>query len=108
MRWGPIANCLKAARTSRGIYLCAGCGREVEATVKVNGRRVKNVHVDHINPIVDPSVGFVSWDVLIERMFCEADNLQLLCNECHTNKTNLEKAIAKDRRLKNKEEDEDD
>ena len=107
-RWAPISDTLKAARVSRGLYLCAGCHREVEASIKVDGRRIKNIHVDHINPIVDPSVGFVSWDVLIERMFCEADNLQALCNECHTTKTNEEKAIAKERRLKNKEEDEDD
>lgn len=107
-RWAPIGDCLKAARVSRGLYLCAGCGRTVEASIKVNGRRVKNVHVDHIKPIVDPSIGFVSWDVLIERMFCEADNLQLLCNDCHTIKTNEEKALAKERRAKNKEEDEDD
>lgn len=108
MRWGPIANCLKAARTSRGIYLCAGCGREVEATVKVNGRRVKNVHVDHIIPIVDPNVGFVSWDELINRMFTEADNLQCLCGECHKIKTDEEKAVAKARRDKLKVEDFDD
>lgn len=92
---------------ARGLYLCAGCGREVEASAKINGRRVKNVHVDHIRPIIDPEVGFTTWDDLIARMFCEGDNLQLLCNDCHTTKTNEEKAIAKARRLRNKEEDDD-
>lgn len=108
MRWGPISNCLRDARVSRGLYLCAGCGEEVPATTKVGGKRVKNVHVDHILPIVDPDVGFVSYDVLIERMFCEADNLQVLCNECHTAKTDDEKARAKVRRQREKELDIDD
>jgi len=108
MRWGPIANCLKAARVARGLYLCNECGRQVEATVKVNGRRQKNVHVDHIVPIVDPAVGFVSWDELINRMFTEADNLQCLCGDCHKIKTDEEKAIAKARRDRLKEIDFDD
>lgn len=108
MRWGPIADCLKLARVSRGLYRCNSCGNHVEATIKVGGKRIKNVHVDHIKPIIDPDVGFVSWDDLINRMFCEADNLQCLCNDCHTIKTNEEKARAKARRERNKEEDIDD
>lgn len=108
MRWGPIANCLKESRVGRGEYLCASCTNIVPATIKINGKRVKNVHVDHIEPIVDPTVGFVSYDVLIERMFCEAPNLQVLCNDCHTIKTDAEKALAKQRRAKEKELDIDD
>lgn len=108
MRWGPIANCLKESRVGRGEYLCASCTNIVPATIKINGKRVKNVHVDHIEPIVDPTVGFVSYDVLIERMFCEAPNLQVLCNDCHTIKTDAEKALAKQRRAKQKDLDDDD
>lgn len=103
MRWGPIADCLKAARVSRGEYLCAGCGQTVPATIKINGRRAKNVHVDHISPIIDPDVGFTTYDNLIERMFCEADNLQVLCTDCHTIKTDKENARAKARRQRIKE-----
>ena len=98
MRWGPIADCLKNARVNRGTYLCSGCSQEVPASIKLDGKRIKNVHVDHIIPIVDPEVGFQGWDVMIDRMFCEAENLQCLCDECHTIKTNQEKAIAKERR----------
>lgn len=108
MRWGPIAQCLKAARVARGEYHCAGCGQNVPASIKINGRRTKNVHVDHIAPIVDPDIGFVDYDTLIERMFCEADNLQVLCHECHSTKTDDEKARAKLRRQRMKEEDIDD
>lgn len=108
MRWGPIAECLKLARVSRGEYLCAICKHTVPASIKVDGRRIKNIHVDHIYPIVDPNVGFQGWDVMVDRMFCEQDNLQALCEECHTAKTNEEKAIAKQRRLTNKDNDIDD
>lgn len=108
MRWGPIANCLRDARVARGMYLCVGCNQEVPATIKVGGRRTKNVHVDHINPIINPDVGFVSYDEMIERMFCEADNLQVLCNDCHTIKTDDEKARAKARRQREKDLDIDD
>ena len=108
MRWGPIAECLKDSRVSRGEYLCAGCQQTVPASIKVGGRRTKNVHVDHILPIIDPDVGFTSYDDLIERMFCEADNLQVLCTECHDIKTNDEKARAKARRAKERDLDIDD
>lgn len=107
-RWGPVASTLRKARVERGFYRCASCKEKVPATIKIGARRVKNIHVDHINPIVDPAIGFVSWDELINRMFCEEDNLQCLCNDCHTNKTNLEKAIAKDRRFRLKQLDEED
>ena len=108
MKWAPIGQCLKEARTKRGFYHCAGCEQEVPSSVKVEGsrRRVKNVHVDHIEAIIDPAVGWTNWDDCINRMFSELDNLQVLCGSCHTIKTNEEKAIAKARRAKEKLNDE--
>ncbi len=104
-KWRPIQDCLKNARVERGVYLCAGCNNHVPATIKdSSGKRRKNVHVDHIIPIIDPAVGWTSYDDMINRMFCEADNLQVLCAECHDVKTNEEKAVAKARRDNNKEE----
>ena len=99
-RWPPIPNALKNARVERGFYLCNGCKEIVPATIKdEKGRRIKNAVVDHIDPIIDPSVGWVSYESLIERMFVEEDKLQVLCHSCHTKKTNEEKAIAKERRI---------
>lgn len=103
IKWAPIQQCLKEARVRRGFYLCAGCKEEVTASTKLeSGKRVKNVIVDHINPIIDPAVGFTTWDDCINRMFCESDNLQVLCRDCHNVKTQEEKDIAKERRDKNK------
>ena len=105
MKWAPIGQALKAARTRRGFYHCAGCEQEVPNSVAVEGsrRRQKNVHVDHINPVIDPAVGWTTWDDCINRMFSEIDNLQVLCGDCHTVKTNEEKQVAKERRAKEKQ-----
>lgn len=98
LRWPPKSEVLREARFARGIYICNGCKQHIPASIKVNGKRVKNALVDHINPVIDPHVGFDSWDEVINRMFCETDNLQVLCKECHDKKTQEEKEIAKERR----------
>lgn len=74
--------------------MCAGYGRkphEVPASILVGGskRRVGNVFVDHIIPVGGPTQG--GWDGVIERLFCEAEGLQVLCKECHDLKTKDEK-----------------
>lgn len=103
-KWGPIQDCLREARVERGQYLCEGCKQIVPASTRdENGKRVKNVHVDHIIPVIDPDIGWVSWDDTINRMFSERDNLQVLCYECHKAKSDDEKARAKIRRNNNKE-----
>ena len=103
-KWAPIYKCTKEANVSRGLYLCAECKEEVPPTVTCPEKRtrVKNIFIDHIVPIVDPAVGFVSWDSVIERMFCDSDNLQLLCLKCHKAKSQEEIDIAKARRAKQK------
>lgn len=103
-KWPPISQCLKDARVARGVYRCAGCHEDVPASTKEERKKVKNVYVDHIQPIVDPEIGWTSWDETIERMFCEADNLQLLCKKCHDAKTSEERTIANERRKREKEE----
>lgn len=102
-RWAPRTDVEKAARIRRGVYRCAECGCEAPASEKLNGKKVKGYAVDHIEPVVDPEVGFTTWDSYIERMFSEADNLAVLCRKCHTEKSMKEKDIALERRRKEKE-----
>ena len=93
-RWSPNHNTKKDARVSRGLYRCEGYGRNahnVEATTKVSGKRKNNVFTDHIKPVG----GNGDWNKIIEGMFCEQDNLQLLCKECHDRKTKDERDEAK-------------
>lgn len=97
-RWGPNNNTKKKARVGRGVYLCNGCKKHVPASIKVDGKRKNNIFTDHINPVIDPHVGFVSWDSVVERMFVEEDVLQCLCTACHKIETDSERAIAKARR----------
>lgn len=96
VRW-PVRNKVKGdARVERGKYLCAGCGEIVPSSIKNDaGKRINNVTVDHIEPVVDPEVGFTTWDDYIERMFVERDNLQALCKECHDRKSAEERQRKK-------------
>lgn len=101
-KWNPIHQTKKEARVSRGMYECADCGNIVPPTIKVGRKRVNNVHVDHIEPVVDPDVGFTNFDEYIERLFTEKENLQLLCGPCHDRKTQEERQRGVERRRKEK------
>jgi 5-methylcytosine-specific restriction endonuclease McrA len=67
-------------------YKCAKCKKLFVAA---------DVQVDHVQPVVDPKKGFVGWDVYIDRMFCEIENLQVLCEADHKIKTDQEKLERK-------------
>jgi 5-methylcytosine-specific restriction endonuclease McrA len=87
--WKPITECkMKARRAYKGPlkrqkfeYQCNNCK---------NWFPEKKINVDHI-------VGAGSLNCaadlpgFVERLFCEQDNLQVLCTECHDKKTKLEK-----------------
>lgn len=87
--WKPITQCkLNAKRTYKGPnkrqkfeYQCNSCKKWFAE---------KNINVDHIEPAgslncANDLPGFV------ERLFCEVDNLQVLCSVCHNTKTQNEK-----------------
>lgn len=92
-RWAPKNRVRTKARIKRGWYLCQGVGRsphEVPVSIKNNkGKRVNNIQIDHIKPII-PITGFTTWDDVIRRLFCDSEGLQLLCLECHKLKTSVE------------------
>lgn len=62
-------------------YLCGVC-KEYTGSTKVT--------VDHITPVI-PESGFTDWNTFISRLFCEAKNLQVICDPCHNEKTNKER-----------------
>lgn len=102
--WKPISETIKNARVSKGVYLCNGCKQHVGASIVIDGKRVKNVFCDHINPVVDPETGFSGWDSFVNNLYCEEDNLQLLCKACHDLKSKAERVI----RSNNKKEQNED
>ena len=90
-RWPPKYETLNAAhvgiryneKTKREgkHYLCAMCQGEYPSA---------QVQVDHTVPVIDPDIGFISWDVFIDRLYCGHENLQVLCKPCHKEKSKLE------------------
>jgi len=87
-KWPPKYETLKEAQTGKKInektkrlamhYKCKKCKEDFPA---------KEVQVDHIKPVVDSKQGFKTWDVFIDRLYCEKKNLQVLCKTCHSEKT---------------------
>lgn len=87
-RWPPKYECLASAKTEKKVntktgrvaqhFMCASCGEDFPQ---------KEVQVDHIVEIGREK----SWDDFINGLYCEADNLQVLCIPCHKKKTQLEK-----------------
>ena len=87
--WKPITECkLKARRPYKGVnrrqkfeYQCNVCKKWFAD---------KEINVDHI---VGAGSLNCSADLagFVDRLFCEQDNLQVLCETCHNTKTQLEK-----------------
>ena len=91
--WKPVSECKqKSKRPYKGPnkrqkfeYQCNHCKK---------WHAEKNINVDHIIPAgtltcANDLPGFV------ERLFCEVDNLQCLCTECHNIKTQNERKHEK-------------
>lgn len=99
-KWAPINECKKRANVQRGMYQCEECGDVVPLTIMddVKRKRMKNIAVDHVVPVVDPEKGFTTWDDVIEGLFCEAENLKLLCKKCHDIKCAEEISTSSKRR----------
>ena len=95
-KWPPKYQCLNASLVGQRVnvatgriakhFKCAQCAGEFPAS---------KVQVDHIAPIIDPTIGFTSWDDVVDAMFCEKENLQVLCTSCHKEKTAAERKQLK-------------
>lgn len=77
-QWKPRYEALKLSRVSRGLYKCSACEDLFKST---------EVEIDHIYPVVDPKVGFTTFDDYIEKLFCPVELFAILCVQCHKNKT---------------------
>lgn len=102
-RWPVKWAVLKAALVGKSVntktgkfaqhYRCSHCRANFPAA---------DVVVDHIHPVIDTMKGFTTWDEYVERMFVEAEGLQVLCKGCHKEKTAIERKERKDVRSKAK------
>ena len=60
------------------------------------------IEVDHIEPVGKlfdwpPNESFLKW---LRRLFCDVDNLQCLCKNCHKDKSRQEKSSGKYKEIK--------
>ena len=94
LKWPPRYHVKAAAKVAYGIYLCEGYERDSHEV------RAKEVQIDHREPVGE----LTDWDTMIEKLFCPASNLQVLCKECHTKKTAIERSLAAEARNIKKEE----
>ena len=89
-KWPPIRNTrTKARRRYKGKdkrrkweYVCAHCGK---------GFRNDEVKVDHITPVGSLRCA-EDLPRFVTTMYCEEDNLQVLCDPCHKIKGEEDKA----------------
>jgi len=97
-RWPPKYKAIQEAFTESKTNAKTGrTAKHYRCNVCRNDYPVKDIQVDHLEPVIDPAKGFTSWDEVIRRMFCESDGFQILCKPCHTIKTNAEKQQTKER-----------
>ena len=97
--WKPIAECKKLAQRAykgpnkrqKWEYECSKCKGWFKADA---------VNVDHIEPAGSLNC---SEDLapFVDTLFCEQENLQVLCKTCHDQKTQLEKQLKQFKRKKN-------
>lgn len=95
-RYPPKYECLNAAKVGKKInkatgrlaehYKCARCKKLFVA---------KEVQVDHIEPVISITDGFIDWNTYISRLLTTLDNYQVLCVTCHAVKSAGEKEARK-------------
>lgn len=95
-RWPPKYEVKNAAKLGKKTNPATGRVAEFfECAICKGDFTNKDVEVDHINPVVDPSTGFKDWNTFIERLFCGPNNYQLVCKGCHKKKSAEEKQLKK-------------
>lgn len=87
--WRQSLNYQEAKRRCRiagkpGWFDCQLCDNEVEV-----------IRIDHIQPIGKQPVEIIQFGGWLDKLFCDASNLQGLCNACHKQKTKEERKRAR-------------
>lgn len=82
-RWSPAAQAMRKMP-----QICIKCG----AVAPKKPKKRQGFHIDHITAIGKAPRDWQGWDVYYQRMFVGVDQLQILCQPCHKQKTKEEKA----------------
>jgi hypothetical protein len=89
--WKPVSKCKELAKRAykgnnkrqRWEYQCNKCKGWFKSD---------QVNVDHIEPAGSLNCA-QDLPAFVETLFCEVDNLQVLCKTCHDEKTDLERKL---------------
>ena len=70
------------------MFKCAKCKKSFDR---------KEVQVDHVEPVIpiEKRTVDLDWNEIISRMFCSAENYQVLCKPCHKEKSDEERKERK-------------
>lgn len=108
--WQPIVNAEKRTKVDKATNECELCGTYVytgsskkshEALIeKYPDRNVimGTLYKDHINPVVPigKTQQEMTYDEIVDSLFCEEDNIQCICKQCHDIKSKSENIQRKD------------
>jgi hypothetical protein len=77
------------AKKKHVFYTCVECNKEFNSS---------QIQVDHKEPVIPLNIPsrHLSVDILIQRLFCDDNNLQILCKQHHKEKSNKENQIRKE------------
>ena len=97
--WKPIGECKKLAQRAykgpnkrqKWEYECSKCKGWFKSD---------QVNVDHIEPAGSLNCSN-DLPAFVDTLFCEQENLQVLCKTCHDQKTQLEKQLKQFKKKKN-------
>ena len=76
------------AKKPHVFYICELCGAKAKGARSAS---YPQIHVDHIDPVI-PVDRKITWEEYVERLFCDVNNLQAICDVCHKEKTTGENA----------------
>ena len=90
VKWGPRYQTINRNKLDRGKYKCELCDHIGP---------LNTVQVDHTVPVT-PVTGFDNFDAYMRRLCCTAEEMKLLCKECHKKKSKAENALRAENRKK--------
>jgi len=69
-------------------YICSECKKTFG---------MGDINVDHIEPVIplDKTINDMDYNEIVERIFCDISNLQVMCKPCHKDKTKQERKEKK-------------
>lgn len=82
--WWALSEAMSRAKVGRGLWQCNSCKEHFKKN---------EVQRDHIEPVVSTNGGVNDLNTYVETLFCEPENIQILCKSCHSVKSSQEASL---------------